>query len=332
MMSEASSSNRETRAVPEVVTMAVHEEAGAEESAISSVGAVVVTYNPDVLHLMRLLQALGPQVAQIVVVDNGSSVVPDISGGSFGAPVTLIECGGNLGIAAAHNKGLMRLKANGVSYGLLMDHDSLPLDGMVENLLSADKALRLEGVKLAAVGPVTIDRRTHARSKFVKIRGGIVGRVECAEGKRWVEADFLISSGTLIRLDVLADIGLMNEAYFIDHVDTEWCLRALNKGYRIFGICDALLDHSLGDHVVRVWFGRMREVPVHSPLRNYYIFRNTIAMLRDVPMPLGWQSAHLYRLLQFMVFFVIGIPPRGLRARLMMKGIGHGIAGRTGKL
>ncbi|WP_082926214.1 glycosyltransferase family 2 protein [Cupriavidus sp. D384] len=296
------------------------------------VGAVVVTYNPDALHLKELFRALGRQVAHIVVVDNGSKVVPDVGAENFGAPVTLIDCRANLGIAAAHNKGLQQLDRLGMPYGLLMDHDSLPLEGMVQHLLAADLALRQEGVKLAAVGPVTIDRRTRVRSKFVKIRHGIVGRVECAAGEQWTEADFLISSGTLIRLDVLRDVGEMNETYFIDHVDTEWCLRALNKGYRIFGVCDALLDHSLGDHVVRVWFGRMREVPVHSPLRNYYIFRNTIAMLRHVPMPIGWRSAHLYRMLQFLVFFVIGVPPRGLRARLMMKGIGHGLTGRSGKL
>lgn len=332
MMQEVISSTHIGQASPDTRATPVARDGDSAVDAARLVGAVVVTYNPDARHLEELLCALAPQVAYIVVVDNGSKVTPDLSGRGFDSPVTLIECGDNLGIAAAHNKGLQQLESLGIPYGLLMDHDSLPLEGMVAQLFAADQALRRQGVRLAAVGPVTIDRRTRARSKFVKIRNGIVGRVECAAGERWVEADFLISSGTLIRLDVLKDVGVMNEAYFIDHVDTEWCLRALNKGYRIFGVCDALLDHSLGDHVVRVWFGRMREVPVHSPLRNYYIFRNTIAMLRQVPMPLGWRSAHLYRLLQFMVFFVIGIPPRGLRARLMMKGIGHGFAGRSGKL
>lgn len=320
------------RTGPENTSVQFPTRGSSEHVATRLVGAVVVTYNPDASHLGELLRALGREVAHIVVVDNGSKVVPDVGSENFGAPVTLIDCRANLGIAAAHNKGLQQLERLGMPYGLLMDHDSLPLQDMVQHLLAADIALRQQGVRLAAVGPVTIDRRTCVRSKFVKIQHGIVNRVECAAGERWTEADFLISSGTLIRLDVLRDVGEMNEAYFIDHVDTEWCLRALSKGYRIFGVCDALLDHSLGDRVVRVWFGRMREVPVHSPLRNYYVFRNTIAMLRNVPMPIGWRSALLYRLLQFIVFFVIGVPPRGLRARLMMKGIGHGLTGRSGKL
>lgn len=300
--------------------------------AVAQVGAVVVTYNADALHLERLLDALCEQVGGVVIVDNASAHALRIGDRPSGASIEVIRCEHNVGIAAAHNLGLQRLREAGFSYGLLMDHDSLPLPGMVDSLLAADVALRRQGVRVAAVGPVTIDRRTGARSKFVKIRRGIVSRVDFSDGEAWVEADFLISSGTLLRLDVLQSVGGMNEGYFIDHVDTEWCLRALAAGYRIFGVRDALLDHSLGDRIVRVWFGRMREVPVHSPFRNYYMFRNTVAMLRHVPMPLAWKSALLYRMLQFLVFFVIGVGPRGVRARLMFKGIWHGFADRTGKL
>ncbi|CAG2158757.1 glycosyltransferase family 2 protein [Cupriavidus numazuensis] len=296
------------------------------------VGAVVVTYNADALHLDQLLRALCEQVGCIVIVDNASTNGPHVPGNSFASRIEVMRCESNVGIAAAHNLGLQYLREAGYSYGLLMDHDSLPLPGMVDSLLAVDLALRRQGVQVAAVGPVTIDRRTRARSKFVKIRHGIVSRVDFADNDGWVQADFLISSGTLLRLDVVQTIGGMNEGYFIDHVDTEWCLRALAAGYQIFGVRDALLDHSLGDRIVRVWLGRMREVPVHSPFRNYYMFRNTVAMLRDVPMPFAWKSALLYRLLQFLLFFVICVGPRRIRARLMFKGIWHGLIGRTGKL
>ncbi|WP_439890365.1 glycosyltransferase family 2 protein [Ralstonia sp. 25C] len=280
----------------------------------------------------ELVDRLVGQVHRIVVVDNASRCAPDFSRHSASARIEVIGAEANVGIAAAHNIGLRRLGELGCSYGLLMDHDSLPLPHMVGRLLATDLALRARGELVAAVGPVTIDRRTGVRSKFVKMRNGVVSRVECAPGHGFVEADFLISSGTLLRLDILSAIGGMNESYFIDHVDTEWCLRAKNAGYRIFGVCDALLDHSLGDRVVRIWFGRMREVPVHSPFRNYYMFRNTVLMLRTVPMPFGWKCAHLFRLLQFLVFFVLSIGPRSERARLMFKGLWHGLIGHTGRL
>lgn len=305
-----------------------------EPSAVArrDVGAVVVTYNADPVHLAELVDRLVGQVCWVVIVDNASRHAPDFSRHPAIRRIHVLRSDSNVGIAAAHNMGLCHLQARGCTYGLLMDHDSLPLPQMVDRLLAADLALRAQGMRVAAVGPTTIDRRTGERSKFVRMRSGVVSRVECDPGRHWVEADFLISSGTLLRLDVLAHIGGMNEAYFIDHVDTEWCLRARNEGYRIYGVCDALLDHSLGDRVVRVWFGRLREVPVHSPFRNYYMFRNTVLMMRTVPMPLAWKCAHLYRLLQFFVFFVIGIGPRVERARLMFKGLWHGFTGRTGAL
>jgi len=301
-------------------------------AAVHHVGAVVVTYNADPSHLAELIDRLVAQVRRVVVVDNASHRVPDFSLHSTSAQIEVISSGANIGIAAAHNIGLRRLRELGCTYGLLMDHDSLPLPEMVGRLLDADLALRAGGAPVAAVGPATIDRRTGVRSKFVKMRHGVVSRVECAAGQRFVEADFLISSGTLLRLDTFDLIGGMNEPYFIDHVDTEWCLRARNAGYRIFGVCDALLDHSLGDRVVRMWFGRMREVPVHSPFRNYYMFRNTVLMLRTVPMPFAWKCAHLFRLVQFLVFFVLGVGPRRERARMMFKGLWHGLIGRMGGL
>jgi rhamnosyltransferase len=37
-----------------------------------------------------------------------------------------------------------------------------------------------------------------------------------------VEASFLIASGCLISLDVIKNVGYMDEGLFIDYVDVEW--------------------------------------------------------------------------------------------------------------
>ena len=129
---------------------------------------------------------------------------------------------------------------------------------------------------------------------------------------------------------VIEAVGGMNEGYFIDHVDTEWCLRARMAGWQIFGVCAARLTHALGDRIIRIWFGRWREVSVHSPLRDYYILRNTVLMLRQVPMTWSWRFAQLGRIVQFLVFFGLAVPPRGRRFGMMMKGIWHGVVGRMG--
>jgi rhamnosyltransferase len=190
---------------------------------------------------------------------------------------TLEPLDANLGIAAAQNRGVVVAERYAGTvpadrhYQLFLDHDSIPAADMVERLLAADERARTKGLRVGGVGPLIVDKRTGTAGRFVRARKWWVGRDACKSGCAELEVDFLISSGTLSRLDAFRDIGEMNEGLFIDHVDTDWCLRASALGYRLFGICDARLTHSLGDDVVEVWAGRWREVFVHSPLRDYYM-------------------------------------------------------------
>ncbi len=93
-----------------------------------------------------------------------------------------------------------------------------------------------------------------------------------------VECDTLISSGCLIPLSVIDAVGTMESALFIDQVDTEWGLRAQKEGFRLYGVRDAVLTHGIGEDFVRPWFAPRRTLPLHSPVRDYYVVRNTIAV------------------------------------------------------
>ncbi|WP_145584749.1 rhamnosyltransferase, partial [Yersinia intermedia] len=260
--------------------------------------AVVVTFNPELDVFNRLIESITPQVDQIIIVDNGSSgeVRLSLEEVTINFPhLHLISLPDNIGIASAQNCGIKMSIDRGSSHILLLDHDSIPADDMVDKLLSLELKLLSQGRQVGAVGPTSVDRRTSTRSGFVRKNGIFIKRIYPDYLKGFVEADFLIASGTLIRTEVLQHVGLMNDGYFIDHVDTEWCFRAANLGYGLFGCGDALLNHSLGDSVIRIWIGRWREIPKHSPLRNYYIFRNTIHMVANTPMSVSWKLAHIYR-------------------------------------
>jgi hypothetical protein len=67
------------------------------------IGAVIVTFHPVREKLGNLMAALMPQVAAIVVVDNGSSRCADLDCGT--APCRLIALGGNRGSAARRMSG-----------------------------------------------------------------------------------------------------------------------------------------------------------------------------------------------------------------------------------
>lgn len=299
---------------------------------VSSVTAVVVTMNPDAEHIKELLKAMTRQVGHVVVVDNGSnaSVRAVLEQWGSNKQVSVVPLESNMGIAMAQNTGIRIAMAAGAQYILLSDHDSLPFDGMVSELVRGHQTLSTRG-PVAAVGPVTVDCRTGVPSKFVRLTRLGVRRFGCENGP-FVQADFLIASGCLISADAVRQVGEMSEDYFIDHVDTEWCLRAKSRGWGIYGVCSARLHHALGDRVIRVWAGRWRDVPVHSPIRDYYMFRNTIFLLKSEATSLGWALTHLYRIAQFLFFFGLFVPPRRDRWALMAKGLWHGIAGKGGKL
>lgn len=307
--------------------------------AKSTVCAVIVTYNPNIDDFSKLLEALLPQVAYAVVVDNSSSFdITSVIARWSDQNVELLQMRENVGIAAAQNAGIERALKLGADFVLLSDQDSVPSSSMVAELLAAVTFAHADSVAppVAAVGPATVDSRTGQVSFFV---------IECAGIPRmWkppadikkhpprIEVVFLIASGTLIPIEVIKRIGAMRSNYFIDHVDTEWCFRAKAAGYRLLGVPASRLEHKLGDAVKRVWFFGSRQVMYHSPLRDYYMFRNTLQMLRDTPMSWIWKIHFLWRLVQFAGYFLVFSVDRWQRCQRMILGILHALRGVSGRL
>jgi rhamnosyltransferase len=124
----------------------------------------------------------------------------------------------------------------------------------------------------------------------------------------------------------------MEESLFIDQVDTEWCLRARSKGYRIFGVCGAVLEHRLGETAQRVWTGRWRRLPRHKPFRYYYIFRNTILLCRRPYVPGRWVLFNLRWLVVLFITYGLLTRVRTGELGMMVKGAVDGVRGVTGKL
>jgi rhamnosyltransferase len=299
------------------------------------VHAVVVTFRPDVDDLVLLLKSLMPQVGGIVLVDNGSgpAVSPTLEVAE-GLGVRVIRLPENFGIAFAQNIGIEKAIEAGAGYILLSDQDSVPAPDMVQRLLEGlQSSGRGSGAAIAAIGPATVDRRNGELSFFWRPGRWLPHRWKPGADEQGepVEVEFLIASGTLVPVPVIQAIGGMRSRYFIDHVDTEWCFRAKAAGYRLLGSAAARLHHRLGDDVRKIWFLRTRSVMHHSPLRDFYMFRNTLLMLRDTRLSIVWIVHLLGRLVQFSGYFLLFGSDRVQRARMMLSGLGHGLVNRGGR-
>jgi len=208
------------------------------------------------------------------------------------------------------------------------------MPGMVEALLKAHKR-KSEHSQVSAVGVTYLNADNGSESFFVRFGWLKFSRRYCGDRDEdgCIKADFLISSGSLIKLSTLDRLGNMDESLFIDHVDTEWFLRAHHQGYTAYGVCNAMMQHGLGENTHRVSFaGRQRNVPQHKPFRYYYIFRNSILLFRRRYTSGKWAWNDMQRLLMIFVMFGIVMSPRKANLAMMVKGIAHGVKGITGPL
>ncbi len=245
----------------------------------SEIFAIIVSYNPNLAKLAELLESLRDQVGKVILIDNNSEFFSDIkiicNKMEF---VTVESLSQNKGIAYAQNLGLNFSKLNNARYVLFLDQDSSISKDFVQSLKNCFFELSKTN-KIGAVCPIFKDERYGffypliildkygRRSKFYPDPDLSVP----------VNISIAISSGIFTSISVIDDVGTLREDFFIDYVDTEWCLRALTKGYLFYAVPSVCMLHAIGDKFISIFNLR---IPVHSPFRRYYRIRNAFYLLR----------------------------------------------------
>jgi rhamnosyltransferase len=198
----------------------------------------------------------------------------------------------------------------------------------VATLMEALRRLCLER-KVAAVGPRFHDQREDRDAPFVRIGFPLNRKLWCERADQTVAADFLISSGSLIPMDVLDRVGVMDAGLFIDNIDLEWSFRARAAGYTLHGVCGTTMHHRLGDARRALPFG-LGTVVVHGPERLYYMMRNRVRLYRMKHTPPVWVAQDLPRVWAKLFLFGVLIGPRRRNVRFMLCGLWDGLRSREG--
>ncbi|MES2221519.1 MAG: glycosyltransferase family 2 protein [Acidobacteriota bacterium] len=295
------------------------------------IAAVIVLYHPELSLLHRLLESVAGQVDLVLAIDNTPAPPSEVREllAKRSQPIRYEALGNNKGIAVAQNIGIQLGLGAGASHILLLDQDSSLPPGMVPLLLQAEGSLLSAGRRVAAVGPVFIDEKTGEKS--MPFRQGYLRtrKISVDEGSMDpVETEYIIASGSLIRREVLEDVGMMLDRLFIDLVDIEWGLRAKRKGYRSYIVPNLVLRHSVGDRAVRM-FGR--EIYVHSDTRNYYRIRNGIYLLRLRHMGMPWRVSTLLRIPKYVVIYSLLSEHRVRTLTILFRACLNGLRGQSGR-
>lgn len=220
--------------------------------------SVTVLYHPEETVIENLGTYLG-RVDHAVIVDNSETRNEALYERIRRAwkRVHFIANQKNLGVARALNQGMDYAMKQGCEYALLMDQDSFL---RAETLDILKKALE-DNERAFIAAPI---REDSDLARLPAAREDYTRRLSC------------VSSGSLVNLEYVRDVGLHDERLFIDLVDHEYCLRANAKGYEIIIANRARMRHRLGHMEERKFFG-MRFYPTHhSPLRKYYKARNSL--------------------------------------------------------
>ncbi|WP_145006990.1 rhamnosyltransferase [Pseudomonas oryzihabitans] len=244
-----------------------------DEKEPSGILAIIATYNPDIPKLEKLLLELDHPEINTIIIDNGSKVKPVIKSNR----AAIIENKNNEGLAAAQNQGVEYAKTKNFEHIIFLDQDSFLSKSSLDSLLD-DLRLVSPYYKVAAIAPLYKEKQHDNRyAHHIKIsKYGLLKKIKAKKASKPREVDLLISSGKIIPTKVFDTVGMMNEALFIDYIDTEWCLRAKSKGFHLFSSTRCEMTHTIGDSS-DIFLGLT--VPIHSPERRYYRARNSIILL-----------------------------------------------------
>lgn len=300
-----------------------------------SLSTVTVTYNPDLASLEAQLGAL-PESCVKIIVDNASrpdllAAVEALAGRSRN--VRLLRNASNLGLAAAINQGAREAAAlqPPPRFVLLLDQDSEPRPGSIEALVAAFRTLEEGGSRVGCVGPTLLDPETGLTHGFHQCTGWRWRRAYPPLGStKPVPCANLNGSGTLVPLLLFQQLGGLDEALFIDHVDTEWSFRVLDAGYQLWGVPEATFEHRMGQVSLRFWWFGWRLWPSRSPQRHYFLFRNATILMRRHYVPLVWKFWAVVKLALTAAVSGLFDVQRRAQLRNMIRGVGAGIsAGRS---
>lgn len=219
------------------------------------IGAVIITYNPNINILKKNIDAIFFQVDELLIVDNGSKNINEIEKVFDYEVIKNIE---NQGIAYATNQAMKYFKSKRFHWVLTLDQDTIVAGTLIKNFL------RFSAVKnVGMLTPVYVDRNNRVNDNDT-----------CDDD--FSEVLKPIASGALIKISAWSEINGFDEDLFIDRVDDDFDLRLRKKGFRLLQVNSVKISHEIGK--IKIFNIGKFEIQIfnHSAVRKYFIARNAI--------------------------------------------------------
>ena len=216
------------------------------------VAAIVICYHPDELGLYKNIKAFVNGVDKVIVWRN--SEVNFSYFAEWGEKILFMGDGKNEYIAKPLNIAINWCYENKYDFLLTMDQDSewLNFELFISQIQVSEK-------HAIAIHSPNVNHCYQTTNPLL-----------------YVES--VITSGSLMNVDIAKHLGGVREDYKIYWVDGEFCFWARKKGYKIVAYPHSHLRHELGKQTKTICG---YDTSNYSPIVYYYIFRNMLWMSRE---------------------------------------------------
>lgn len=247
---------------------------GMEVLVNRKVWAIIVTFNPDTVILRKLVSQLVAQESWVVIVNNGKQDL-EINK-MISETVYLIQLPSNQGIAKAQNDGILFAKKHGAMGIFLFDQDSQIPDHYVQSFLDYNYIPKV-GMLVPQV--LDVNKNDYLEPRIYDCKNGEIYvdfPAEKINSKVIRKAAKPIASGSFIFMSAINFVGGMREDFFIDAIDTDFSFRLIENGFDVFQLKNVVLNHEVGNKVMKNILGYSLYLSNHNPQRRYYIGRNNV--------------------------------------------------------
>lgn len=280
------------------------------------ISAGIVLYNPNISRLKESIKAVENQVDEIILFDNGSNNIKEVKKLLCSkSRIKLIDGGKNSGIANALNRIAIQAIKDSNKWLLTLDQDSVVNDNLIE--------VYKKYMKLPRVGQLSCLYRDRNRDKK-RIYGnkrGIYGN------NKVIKSKYAITSGSLINLAALREVGGFDSSFFIDWVDMEICCALRAKNYETYQLNYVGFLHELGNPTSFHFLGLKGYTSNYPAFRYYYGARNSIEVALRYPKE---ENLFVRLLIQLKLVGKINLYEKNKikKSKAIFKGIKDGIKNR----
>lgn len=213
---------------------------------------IVLNWNgkEDTLDCLRSLRSTDYARYKIVLVDNGSQD-GSVDAVRDGFPeAEIIEIGKNLGFAGGNNVGIEYAVKAGADYVFLINNDTTVHPDYLKELVAvaeSDPGIGAAGSKIYYHSEP--DRIWFAGGKinWLKNKGEHIGLDEIDQGQydQVREVGYLTGCALLVKREVIEQVGVLEDDYFLYYEDADYSLRIQNAGYKTVYVPSSKIYHKV---------------------------------------------------------------------------------------